>query len=47
MTPYGRGMTHKIALLAWHWIDWLDSYDEAEITRFYESHVDQAPEQVP
>jgi Protein of unknown function (DUF3105) len=47
MTPYTRGMTHKIALLAWHWIDWLDSYNESEITHFYESHVNQAPEQIP
>ncbi|HSO92937.1 MAG TPA: DUF3105 domain-containing protein [Candidatus Dormibacteraeota bacterium] len=47
MTPYTRGMQKKIALVAWHYVDFLDSYDQNEITRFYESHVDKGPEQVP
>ncbi len=47
MSPYTRGMDHKIALLAWDWIDQFDSYDQDRITRFYEAHVDQGPEQVP
>jgi hypothetical protein len=47
MTPYTRGMQKKIALVAWHYVDFLDSYDQNEITRFYESHVDQGPEQIP
>jgi hypothetical protein len=46
MTPYSRGMTHKVALIAWHWIEWLDGYDQAAITRFYEIHVDQGPEHI-
>jgi hypothetical protein len=47
MTPYSRGMgSHKIALVAWHYVDFLDSYDQAEITRFYENHVDKGPEQI-
>jgi hypothetical protein len=47
MTPYSRGMgTHKIALVAWDYIEFLDSYDQAEITRFYENHVDQGPEKI-
>jgi hypothetical protein len=47
MTPYSRGMgTHKVALVAWHYVDFLDSYDQAEITRFYENHVDQGPEKI-
>jgi len=44
MTPYARGMTHKVGLLAWHYVEWLDGYDQAAITRFYEAHVDQGPE---
>jgi len=46
MTPYSRGMQKKVALVAWHYIEFLDSYDQAEITRFYENHVDQGPEQI-
>jgi len=47
MTPYSRGMQKKVALLAWHYVEFLDSYDQSAITRFYENHVDQGPEQVP
>jgi hypothetical protein len=47
LTPYSRGMQKKIALVAWHYVDFLDSYDQNEITRFYENHVDQGPEQIP
>ena len=47
LTPYSRGMQKKIALVAWDYIEFLDSYDQAEITRFYENHVDQGPEQIP
>ena len=48
MTPYSRGMgTHKVALVAWDYIEFLDSYDKAEITRFYENHADKGPEQIP
>ncbi|MEO6796152.1 MAG: DUF3105 domain-containing protein [Candidatus Dormibacter sp.] len=47
MTPYTQGMQKKVALVAWHYVDFLDSYDQNEITRFYESHVDRGPEQIP
>lgn len=47
MTPYSRGMQKKVALVAWHYVDFLDGYDQAEITRFYENHVDQGPEHIP
>ena len=47
LTPYSRGMQKKVALVAWHYVDFLDSYDPNEITRFYESHVDQGPEHIP
>ena len=46
MTPYARGMTHKVALLAWHYVEWLDGYDQAAITTFYEAHVDKGPEPI-
>jgi hypothetical protein len=47
MTPYTQGMQKKVALVAWHYVDFLDGYVQNEITRFYESHVDQGPEQIP
>jgi uncharacterized protein DUF3105 len=46
MTPYTRGMQMKVALVAWDYIEFLDTYDQAEITRFYENHVDKGPEQI-
>jgi hypothetical protein len=46
MTPYARGMKHKVALLAWHYIEWLDGYDQNAITKFYEAHVDNGPEHI-
>ena len=46
MTPYARGMTHRVALLAWHYIEFLDGYDQAAITKFYEAHVNQGPEHI-
>jgi uncharacterized protein DUF3105 len=47
MTPYSRGMEKKVALVAWHYVDFLDGYDQNEITRFYENHVDNGPEKIP
>lgn len=47
LSPYSRGMQKRVALLAWDYVDFLDGYDQSEITRFYESHVDRAPEQIP
>ncbi len=47
MTPYSRGMQKKVALVAWHYIEFLDSYDQNAITSFYENHVDQGPEKIP
>lgn len=46
MSPYSRGMQKKVALLAWDYIEFLDGYDQNAITKFYENHVDQAPEQI-
>ena len=48
MSPYTEGMgTHKVALLAWDRIEFLDGYDQAKITQFYESHADKGPERIP
>jgi hypothetical protein len=47
MTPYSNGMQKKVALVAWKYIEFLDSYDQNAITQFYENHVDQGPEAVP
>jgi hypothetical protein len=47
MTPYSHGMQKKVALVAWHYIEFLDAYDQNAITQFYESHVDKGPEAVP
>lgn len=47
MSPYSQGMgTHSVALLAWGRIEFLDGYDQAKITQFYESHVDKGPEPI-
>jgi len=46
ITPYAQGMTKKVALVAWHYVQFLDGYDQAAITQFYESHVDKGPEAV-
>ena len=40
-------MQKKVALVAWDYIEFLDGYDRAEITRFYENHVNHGPEQIP
>jgi hypothetical protein len=47
LSPYSNGMQKKVALVAWDYIEFLDGYDQAEITRFYENHVNQGPEQIP
>jgi hypothetical protein len=48
MSPYGLGMgTHRVAVLAWDRIEFLEGYNQAKITEFYEARVDQGPEPVP
>jgi Protein of unknown function (DUF3105) len=39
-------MTKKVALVAWHYVLFLDGYDQNAITQFYESHVNKGPEAV-
>jgi hypothetical protein len=47
LTPYSKNMTKTVALLAWDYIEFLDGYDQAAITSFYENHVNLGPEQIP
>jgi hypothetical protein len=37
-------MDHKIAVVAWGWIDEMDEFDRARIIAFYNAHVDRGPE---
>ena len=37
---------HRIALVAWPWVEFLDQYDQAEIRRFYEVNVNTGPEKI-
>ena len=46
LTPYAQGMQKKVALVAWDYIEFLDSYDQNAITQFYENHVDKGPEAI-
>ena len=46
LTPYSKGMTKKVALVAWDYIEFLDVYDQAAITQFYENHVNKGPENI-
>ncbi len=46
VTPYDK-MQHQIAIVAWDWIDEMDSFDSARLLKFYKAHVDQGPEDVP
>jgi len=46
LTPYSKGMTQKVALVAWDYIEFLDVYDQAAITRFYENHANKGPENI-
>jgi hypothetical protein len=46
MSPYTQGMQKKVALVAWDYIEFLDSYDQNAITQFYENHADKGPEAI-
>ena len=46
LSPYSKGMQKKVALVAWDYIEFLDAYDQAAITSFYENHVNKGPEQI-
>lgn len=46
ITPY-RKLKTRLAVLAWTWIDEVETFDRERLLRFYRAHVDQGPEDVP
>jgi len=46
VTPYDH-MDHQVAIVAWDWIDEMDTFDSARLLKFYKAHVDRGPEDVP
>jgi hypothetical protein len=46
ITPYDK-MQRQLAIVAWDWIDEMDTFDSARLRKFYNAHVDQGPEDVP
>jgi hypothetical protein len=38
---------HRVAIVAWGWRLFMDTWDDALAERFYEAHVDNGPVQVP
>jgi hypothetical protein len=45
VTPYDH-MQHRIAILAWRWIDQMDSFDRPRLLGFYRKHVNRGPEDI-
>ena len=45
VTPYEH-MDHQIAIVAWDWIDEMDSFDRDRLQKFYNAHLDKGPEDV-
>jgi hypothetical protein len=45
VTPYDH-MQHRIAILAWRWIDQMDTFDRTRLLGFYRIHVDHGPEAI-
>ncbi len=43
ITPYDK-MEHQLAIVAWDWIDEMDSFDSARLLKFYTAHLDRGPE---
>lgn len=46
IAPY-HNMQHRIALLAWDYLDEMDTFDRDRALNFYQTHVDRGPEDVP
>jgi hypothetical protein len=42
--PYGD-MDHRIAAVAWGWVDEMDQIDAERLVGFYRAHVDRGPEE--
>jgi hypothetical protein len=46
IAPY-RKLRTRLAILAWTWIDELETFDRERLLRFYRAHLDRGPEDVP
>jgi len=46
VTPYDH-MDHQVAIVAWDWIDEMDTFDSARLLKFYNAHIDRGPEDTP
>ena len=46
VTPYDK-MEHQLAIVAWDWIDEMDTFDRDRLLKFYNAHIDRGPEDVP
>jgi len=44
--PYPN-LNHRFALVAWGWVDYVDTWSDAEALKFYTAHVDRGPEDIP
>lgn len=42
-----HNLKHRIALLAWDYLDEMDTFDRDRALKFYQTHVDRGPEDVP
>lgn len=42
-----RKLKSRLAILAWTWIDEMESFDRERLVNFYRAHLDRAPEDVP
>ncbi len=48
VTPYNTDKWQgKIAVVAWDWVEEMDTVDTGKLMAFYKAHVDQGPEDVP
>ena len=45
VTPYAH-MSHRIAILAWRWIDQMAAFDKTRLTAFYRIHINKGPEDI-
>ena len=43
VTPYDK-MEHQLAIVAWDWIDEMDTFDRDRLSKFYKAHLDRGPE---
>ena len=40
-------MEHQLAVVAWDWIDEMDTFDRDRLSKFYKAHLDRGPEDAP